>query len=74
MSQELKRIAPALRHMGIDVMWSRENDRMRTKKIAVRAVRPVQDLEGQAADEQPHGLIARVPTELIDGNLGDEAA
>jgi hypothetical protein len=52
MSQDLKRIAPSLRHRGIDVTWHRENDRNRTRKIAVRAVHGVQGSLEDLHDEE----------------------
>lgn len=42
MSQELKRLAPALRQVGVELEWNRENDHKRTRKIVVRAVPAVQ--------------------------------
>ena len=44
-SQRLRRLAAALRHVGVDVTWERESDHKRTRKIRVRAVRAVQGEE-----------------------------
>ena len=42
MSQELKRLAAALRQVGVEVEWYRESDSNRNRRIAVRAVHAVQ--------------------------------
>ena len=67
MSQDLKRIAPSLRHRGIDVTWHRENDRNRTRKIAVRAVHGVQGWLEDLHDEERRSRTVAVPVEVVDG-------
>ena len=67
MSQDLRRIAPALRHVGIDVTWDRDNDRNRTRKIAVRAVHAVHSKGNGPSEEEWKGGTVAVPVELVDG-------
>ena len=43
MSKRLRRLAPALREIGIELTWHRDTNRHRTREIAVRRVRPVRN-------------------------------
>ncbi len=73
MSQELKRIAPALRHVGVDVTWARENDRNRTRKIAVRAVRAVQNEAGGGPLDREACAVDSVPEQERVAESWEEA-
>ncbi len=45
LSQTLKRLAPALREVGVHVTWHRDNTPARTRKIVVQAVHVVHEAE-----------------------------